>query len=250
MDIEISAAVSKNGFIDIEGVRYSEEDKRRIRERIEDMAVIISRGTYEKALELRGGQPFVCKRILVVSSIGSLIFPECEVVPSLTAALKRLSSEKKVMIFGGNELYAESLEYPETSTIYLTEIDVEYSGKVRFPEIDTSCWKLVVSERHKGSPAVTFKTFKRPCPLCLSHPRMFFGRPVKEEVFWDFYFHRERYIAVYKKTHAPQTLSKEAQQELGDFIMWLKFDHKVGWIDHSRVLYFEHAHCFFGWHSI
>ncbi|OGF67279.1 hypothetical protein A3I27_04780 [Candidatus Giovannonibacteria bacterium RIFCSPLOWO2_02_FULL_43_11b] len=251
MDIKIIVAVSKNGFMDIPGVQMSKEDREFLRSKIKGEAVIISRGTYVNALKFRGGKPFDCSEIIVITTKENLSFPRCRTGGSLRKGLSLLQNREKVMVLGGQKLYSEALALPETSTIYLTEIDVEYDGKVKFPEFDCSYFKLIHSDSHDNAkPPVTFKIFKRSCPLCLSHPRKFFGNPVKEEVFWDFYQHRGRYIAIYKKGHTHVIMSREESQELDSFVAWLKFEHREGWKTPWRTLGFDHAHVFFNWRAV
>ena len=250
MDTKIIVAVSKKGFMDVPGVQVSKEDRQFLRNMIENEAVIISRGTYENALKFRGGKPFNCEEIVVITKTNHS-FPRCCTAGSFIEGLSLLQHRKRVFVLGGEKLYKEALSIPETSTIYVTEIGVEYYGKVKFPEFDRDYFKLVCTDsRENTKPPVTFKTYERSCPLCFSYPRKFFGNPVKEEIFWDFYRHRGRYLAIYKKGHAPLIINRDASQELNDFVVWLKFEHKYGWKTPWRTLGFDHEHIFFSWQPI
>ena len=252
MDIKLSAAVSRNGFIDVPGVKLSDLDRVRLRKRIKHEAVIISRGSYEKALEIRRGKPFDCTETMVITT-KDISFPNCKTASSFHEGLQKLRDRKRVVVLGGKRLYEEALCFPETSEIYITELDVKYDGKVKFPELDLGYWKLSETKSHgRANPPVVFKTYTRSCPFCTGYSRRkFFGNPVKEEVFWDFHrYGNICYLAIYKRRHTPVMINQEASQELNDFIKWLEFEHKEGWKILGRLLDFDHKHIFFGWRAI
>ena len=149
---------------------------------------------------------------------------------------------------GGKKLYKEAFSLPETSTIYLTEIDVDGQGKIIFPAIDLSYWQLMQGEYHVGNPPVTFKTYKRSCPLCPEHQRKFFRRLLKEEEMFDFVPYQRKIIACYKRGHAEhfnEIDEAKARAELRGFEAWLRGEYRREELTSYRFPGFNHLHAVF-----
>ena len=69
-----------------------------------------------------------------------------EIAGSLDAALAMASGDE-CFIIGGAQLYEEAL--PRAQWLYLTRVEVDVEGDVRFPEVDWSQWTL--EDESKGS---------------------------------------------------------------------------------------------------
>src|SRR3989344_20824 len=231
MELKIMSSVSKNGFMDVCGVTVSKKDLQHVRRKLRGRVAICRRTTHQEAMVLRKGEPFDCKETIVVTS-SDYQAAGCRTARTLSQALELASGEREAIILGGPRLIAEALSLPETSTIYLTELGLEYDGKIRFPEIDRSYWKETKGELHAGdfeNPPVAFKTFKNSCPLCPQHRWKFFRNPLKEEELFDFILHRGKIMACYKRGHAErfeEIDQKKAQEELNGFSAWLKSEYR------------------------
>jgi dihydrofolate reductase len=60
------------------------------------------------------------------------------------AAARRLaeaSDQDEVMVIGGGDIYAQAL--PLADRLYISHVDIEPAGDVRFPPIDPAIWRVV-----------------------------------------------------------------------------------------------------------
>jgi dihydrofolate reductase len=74
-----------------------------------------------------------------------------EVVSSLEAAIqlaRNAENEDEAFIIGGGEIYRQGLDYADT--IYLTEINAEIDGDVKFPEFSKNEWQEVQRTHHSA----------------------------------------------------------------------------------------------------
>jgi dihydrofolate reductase len=103
--------------------------------------VIMGRRTYESI-----GKPLPGRLNIVVSGNPRFEAPGCTVVGSMEEAYRAAGDADEVAIIGGSSIFAESL--PRADRIYLTEIDADVEGDVRFPPFDRSEWSESEIERH------------------------------------------------------------------------------------------------------
>ena len=75
----------------------------------------------------------------------------CERADSLPGALAMTAEAPETMVIGGARCYREAL--PLAGRLYLTRIDADFSGDVRFPEWDLAEWKE--RERERFAPGET-----------------------------------------------------------------------------------------------
>jgi dihydrofolate reductase len=114
--------------------------------------VIMGRKTYESI-----GHPLPGRHNFVVTHDGTRVFPDCETVTSLEAALKRCNEEDvaEAFLIGGAQLYALGL--PRADKLILTEIDRDFEGDTWFPEIDLTQWRECSRECHRSLPPNDFR---------------------------------------------------------------------------------------------
>ena len=79
--------------------------------------IIMGRKTFDSI-----GKPLPGRRNIIISHQPNLFIDGCEVFHSIDDALSALKNETEVMIIGGANLYAQTIE--RASRLYLTEIDV------------------------------------------------------------------------------------------------------------------------------
>lgn len=101
--------------------------------------VIMGRHTHRSI-----GRPLPERRNLVLSRDPAFTAAGCEVVDSLDAALARVAGAAEVFVIGGAAVYAAAL--PQAARLYLTEVDAELEGDVRFPALDPDAWREVARE--------------------------------------------------------------------------------------------------------
>ena len=87
--------------------------------------------------------------------------PHVHWVTSLNAAIDCAKNflqpnNQEIMVIGGGEIYKQAMAV--ASCIYLTRINKEYSGDIKFPEIDLQRWKLSQQQekRSEKHPDITY----------------------------------------------------------------------------------------------
>lgn len=95
--------------------------------------IIMGRKTYESI-----GRPLPGRSNIVLSQ-QLLSIPGVIIVPSLDQALKQLASLPEVMIIGGAQLFAQSMD--KANRLYLTKIHHQFTADTFFPAIDKTLWE-------------------------------------------------------------------------------------------------------------
>ena len=152
--LALIAAVARNGVIGHGGAIpwRIPEDMRHFKRTTTDHAIIMGRKTYDEFK-----RPLPNRRNLVVSRQPGLVLEGCEVVSNLDDAIA-LVSDPEPFIIGGGEIYRLAL--PKITRMYLTYIDRDVEGDVRFPDYDRGAFREV--ERRVGeTEGVTFVTLER-----------------------------------------------------------------------------------------
>ena len=77
--------------------------------------------------------------------------------------IAKQNKENELFIIGGGEIYERSKHL--WNKIYITEVDLQCEGSVRFPEVDYDEWKEIHCEEHladqKNRMNYKFKIFER-----------------------------------------------------------------------------------------
>ena len=130
------------------------EDLKHFRKTTTGHAIIMGRKTYESI-----GKPLPKRRNIVVTRQQDAAFEGCEVAHSLADAIEvARQTDDLPFIIGGASLFEEAL--PDTTMLFLTDIDMDVEGDTFFPEYDESKFEEV--ERHDGeTKGVVFCTLKR-----------------------------------------------------------------------------------------
>ncbi|HEY9045785.1 MAG TPA: dihydrofolate reductase [Ohtaekwangia sp.] len=93
-------------------------------------------------------RPLPNRTNIVVTRQQNFHAPGCTVVNSIEEALDlaRANGEKETFVIGGAEIYRAALS--QADVLYLTEIQAEIEGDVRFPAFDRKIWKEVSRQHH------------------------------------------------------------------------------------------------------
>lgn len=136
--LSIIVAVSRNGIIgnDNSLLWHISEDMRFFRRTTLSHTVIMGRKTFESM----GCRPLP-GRVNIVVTRGDLHFDGATTAHSLDEAVRLSRSDDEAFVIGGAQIYAEAL--PVADRLYITRIDRDYRGDTRFPDYDTSQWRLV-----------------------------------------------------------------------------------------------------------
>lgn len=161
--LALIAAVARNGVIGRGNAMpwHLPEDMTHFRKTTHGHAVVMGRRTWESlAPKFR---PLPGRRNLVLSRQAGWQAEGAETVPSLDAALARLHDQPRVFVMGGAAVYAAAL--PLADELWLTEIDADFDGDVRFPPFDRGAFAEVSREpRRAAAPndfAFAFVTHRR-----------------------------------------------------------------------------------------
>lgn len=140
MTIALIAALAKNRVIGSHNDLpwRIPEDMKFFRRTTLGKPVIMGRKTFDSIRK-----PLAKRRNIVVSRQRDLQIDGAEVVGSLELALNLAAQHQpeEIMVIGGGELYQQAL--PKAQRLYLTYIDKDFEGDVKFPEIPQNEWQEV-----------------------------------------------------------------------------------------------------------
>ena len=137
MVLSIIVAVGENGEI---GCRnqlpwWLPADLKRFKELTTGHAVVMGRKTFESLPN--GALPN--RKNIVLSRNPDFTCNDCQIFPTLSEALIKLSAEKEVFIIGGSQLFSQAL--PVANKLYLTRVHAVFpEADTFFPEIDSAEW--------------------------------------------------------------------------------------------------------------
>ena len=161
--ISIIVAIAQNGAIGYKGglIYHLSADLRRFKELTTGNTIIMGRKTFESLP--KGALPN--RRNIVLTHQKGTEFPGAEVYSSLDEALSHCSSNDKVYIIGGAQVYTQALGMADELEITLV-YDTPAQADTFFPEFGSDpSWHLVNKEDHqadeKNPYAYSFLTYKR-----------------------------------------------------------------------------------------
>ncbi len=103
--------------------------------------IVMGRKTYESI-----GRPLPGRQNVIISRNLDYRIEGCDVVNSVDAALELLSEVEEIMIIGGGFLYSQMIEMADN--LYLTFIELEIDGDIRFPEFENLNLIETANESH------------------------------------------------------------------------------------------------------
>ena len=156
MEIIIIAAMASNRVIgaDNDIPWYIPEELKQFKEKTLGFSVIMGRKTYESI-----GFPLPKRKNIILTRNSSYTQPNCITAPNIREALALCTSEKKVFILGGAEVFRQTL--PLANTIYLTVLDRSVEGDTYFPDFSRRDFQEVGREDYSKSEPYTVITYKR-----------------------------------------------------------------------------------------
>lgn len=105
--------------------------------------IVMGRKTHESIGHVLPGRENV-----VITRDSSYMAKDCTVLHSIECAYAKYKQLNEIMIMGGAELYAQTIE--KADLIYLTEVHADCEGDTFFPVFDRSEWKEVQREDHRA----------------------------------------------------------------------------------------------------
>jgi dihydrofolate reductase len=160
--LAIYATVAENGVIGKDnGLPWRlATDLRRFKAVTWGKPVIMGRKTFDSI-----GSPLPGRTTIVISRDPSFSPQGAIVVRDLEAALDAADASavsmraSEIMVAGGAEIYEQTIDLADR--LYLTTVHASPEGDTRFPAIDESEWKAVVTERLRASDRDTAATTYR-----------------------------------------------------------------------------------------
>lgn len=105
------------------------------------------------------GRPLPNRTNVVLTRDPNFKAEGCEVFTSMKEILQHYKNEAEIMIAGGGQLYADTID--QADTIHLTIIDKMIEGNIYFPEFDKSLYEIIKQEYVDAEIPYTFFTFQR-----------------------------------------------------------------------------------------
>jgi dihydrofolate reductase len=135
-------------------------DLKRFKELTTNHTVVMGRKTFESLPN--GALPD--RKNIVLSKNPDFTCNDCQIFPSLTEVLIKLSAEKEVFIIGGSQLYSQAL--PLANRLYLTHVHAVFpKADVFFPEINSldwiKCCGITYPADEKNSYSFTFCEYEK-----------------------------------------------------------------------------------------
>jgi dihydrofolate reductase len=154
MNLEIIAAVSRNGVIGVGGrIPWCiPEDLARFRAITLGHPVIMGRKTHQSIAKRLDG-----RRNIVVTANPSLILPGCEWASSFAEACRMVAYAERAFVIGGETMYRSAL--PLASVMHITAVNDRIDrGDAFFPMFDPLRWERC---ENGGGAFWTYWTYRR-----------------------------------------------------------------------------------------
>ncbi|MBK9734891.1 MAG: dihydrofolate reductase [Saprospiraceae bacterium] len=125
-----------------------------------DHCIIMGRNCYNSI-----GRPLPKRTNIIVTRDPFFISSNCLIAHSIPEALHMAfqQGDPEVFIIGGGQIYEDTKDLWDK--IYLTEVNLNVSGDVFFPELNLNEWTLLSEEKHfkdiKNDYDYTFKILKK-----------------------------------------------------------------------------------------
>jgi dihydrofolate reductase len=155
-EIVLVAAVTDNGVIGSgNGIPWHiPGEQRRVKDLTMGKPLVMGRRTFESI-----GRPLPGRRSIVVTRDPSWSLDGVTVVTSVEAALAAAGDVPEVIIFGGGEIYAQTID--RADRLEITHVHLTVDGDTRFPAIDPAVWERVADE---PSETHTYASYRRRTP--------------------------------------------------------------------------------------
>ena len=158
MTLSLIVAVASNGVIGRDNALpwHIPEDLRWFKQVTSGKTVVMGRKTFQSI-----GRPLPNRVNIVVTRDPGFAAEGVVVAHSLDEALEkgREGGGGEILVIGGSSLFAETLL--RADRFYLTEIQRDYEGDVRFPDWDRGAWREVGRKTAETDAAVSFVTYER-----------------------------------------------------------------------------------------
>ena len=115
------------------------EDLRHFKRTTLGHPIVMGRKTWESI-----GRPLPGRRSIVVTRNRGWNATGAERAESLAQAIAMCEGASEIFVIGGAQLFAEAL--PLAQRLFVTQIDADFEGTIRFPPIDLAAWQQTARE--------------------------------------------------------------------------------------------------------
>jgi dihydrofolate reductase len=152
--LALIAAVARNGVIgrDNQLLWRLKSDLQHFRRQTIGRPVLMGRKTFDSI-----GRPLPGRLTIVITRDGSFHAEGVLTSSSIEEAVQlaersasRTINAERVMVAGGGEIYAQTID--RAARLFITEVDLEVDGDAFFPKIDRSVWLDTWRESHPMGP--------------------------------------------------------------------------------------------------
>jgi dihydrofolate reductase len=151
--LAIVAAVARNGVIGAKnGLPWRlYGDLKRFKSLTWGKPLVMGRKTFQSiGRSLPGRETIVVSRDPAFAPAGVAVAPTLEAALDLAAERARGMAADAIIIAGGAEIYAQTIE--RASRLFITEVALEPEGDARFPPIDPDEWREIRREEGERGP--------------------------------------------------------------------------------------------------
>jgi dihydrofolate reductase len=151
--LAIVAAVARNGVIGANNALpwRLPTDMKRFKALTWGKPLVMGRTNFQSiGRPLPGRETIVVTRDPAFAAAGVLIAHELDAALDLASERARAMGAGEVIVAGGGEIYAQTIE--RASRLLITEVALDAEGDVRFPPIDPDQWREVRREKGERGP--------------------------------------------------------------------------------------------------
>lgn len=163
--VAMIAAMARNRVIGVDNKLpwYLPEDLKFFKAMTQGKPLVMGRKTFQSiGRALPGRLNIVITRDAGFAPAGVRVCHDLESALRLADQQALIDGAEEVMVMGGAEIYAQALAH--ATRLYLTEVDLEVEGNVRFPEFETDQWQetqRVPGQPQAGQPGYAFVAYRR-----------------------------------------------------------------------------------------
>jgi dihydrofolate reductase len=167
MIVSIIAAVARNRVIGKNNDLpwHLPNDMRFFKEKTKGHHVLTGRKNYDSIPEKF--RPLPGRTNIVVTRNENYHAPGAEMFKTIEEgiAFAKANGEQELFVMGGGQIYEHALQLALVDKMYITWVDAEPEGDIRFPDFDRNVWKEVESLENpsdeRNAFAHTFTTYVR-----------------------------------------------------------------------------------------
>ncbi len=157
MKLTLIAAIAENRVIGAKNGLpwYIPEDLKHFKTVTDGKTVLMGKNTYDSIIA-KLGKPLP-NRVNVVISRQDLKVPDGVLLfHSIEDALTALNNKDEVVVMGGGQIYAQTID--KADKLYLTEVHKKVEGDVFFPDFDKTKWHQT---KREDFPEFSFVEYER-----------------------------------------------------------------------------------------